>query len=61
MGRGCWSSIRARLDALNMIDEAVTLATLAPFDLLTTGEMAATVKIIPFCRTRVPCWSAVLP
>ena len=32
-----------RLDALNMVDEAVTLATLAPFDLLTTGDMAATI------------------
>jgi molybdenum cofactor cytidylyltransferase len=38
----------ARLDALNLIDEAITLATLAPFDLMTTGDMAATVKIIPF-------------
>ena len=39
---------QARLDALNMIDEAVTVATLTPFDLLTTGDMAATIKIIPF-------------
>jgi molybdenum cofactor cytidylyltransferase len=43
---------QARLDALNMVDEAVTLATLAPFDLLTTGDMAATVKIIPFAVPR---------
>ena len=39
---------QARLDALNMIDEAVTVATLTPFDLLTPGDMAATIKIIPF-------------
>ena len=44
---------QARLDALNMVDEAVTLATLAPFDLLTTGDMAATVKIIPFAVPRL--------
>ena len=43
---------QARLDALNMVDEAVTLATLAPFDLLTTGDMAATIKIIPFAVPR---------
>jgi molybdenum cofactor cytidylyltransferase len=39
---------RARLDAINLIDEAVTVATLPPFDVLTPREMAATVKIIPF-------------
>jgi molybdenum cofactor cytidylyltransferase len=43
---------QTRLDALNMIDEAVTLATLPPFDLLTAGEMAATIKIIPFSVPR---------
>lgn len=42
----------ARLDALNMIDESVTLATLAPFDLLAAGEMAATIKVIPFSVPR---------
>jgi molybdenum cofactor cytidylyltransferase len=41
-----------RLDALNMIDEAVTLATLPPFDLLAAGEMAATIKVIPFSVPR---------
>jgi molybdenum cofactor cytidylyltransferase len=39
---------RARLDALNRIDEAVTLATLAPFELVEPRQLAATVKIIPF-------------
>jgi len=43
---------QARLNALNMVDEAVTLATLSPFDLLMTGDMAATVKIIPFAVRR---------
>jgi molybdenum cofactor cytidylyltransferase len=41
-----------RLDALNLVDEAITLATLAPFDLLAEGDMAATVKIIPFAVPR---------
>ena len=41
-----------RLDALNLLDEAITLATLPPFDLLNAGEMAATVKIIPFAVSR---------
>jgi molybdenum cofactor cytidylyltransferase len=39
---------QSRIDALNLVDEAVTLATLAPFDLVAPGDMAATVKIIPF-------------
>jgi len=39
---------RARLDRLNAVDEAVTLATLPAFDLVAPGDMAATVKIIPF-------------
>jgi molybdenum cofactor cytidylyltransferase len=38
----------ARLDALNLVDEAVTVATLAPHDLVEPRQMAATVKIIPF-------------
>jgi len=44
---------RERLDALNLLDEAITLATLPPFDLLQPGEMAATVKIIPFAVRRM--------
>ena len=36
------------MDALNQSDEAVTVATLAPFDLVEPRQMAATVKIIPF-------------
>jgi molybdenum cofactor cytidylyltransferase len=39
---------RARLDRLNAVDEAVTFATLPAFDLVTPGDMVATVKIIPF-------------
>jgi molybdenum cofactor cytidylyltransferase len=46
--RGVLVVDRLRLDALNRIDEAVTLATLAPFDLVAPRQLAATVKIIPF-------------
>jgi molybdenum cofactor cytidylyltransferase len=38
----------ARLDRLNRIDEAVTVATLPPFAQVAAGEMLATIKIIPF-------------
>jgi molybdenum cofactor cytidylyltransferase len=36
------------IDALNRIDESVTLATLSAFKPVVEGEMIATVKIIPF-------------
>jgi molybdenum cofactor cytidylyltransferase len=39
---------RDRLDALNLVDEAVTVAALAPFEPVRAGQMLATVKIIPF-------------
>jgi molybdenum cofactor cytidylyltransferase len=37
-----------RLDCINQIDEAITLATVAPWTLLDARSMAATIKIIPF-------------
>ncbi|WAC26003.1 molybdopterin-binding/glycosyltransferase family 2 protein [Ancylobacter sp. SL191] len=39
---------RAGIDALNRIDEAVTLATLPAFAAVEAGQMIGTVKIIPF-------------
>ena len=39
---------RAPIDALNRIDEAITLATLPAYKPVVEGEMIATVKIIPF-------------
>ena len=39
---------RERVDALNMLDEAVTIATVAPYDVVEPGQMLATVKVIPF-------------
>ena len=41
-----------KVDALNQIDEAVTISTLAPFELVANGQMLATIKIIPFAAPR---------
>src|SRR4051812_15082223 len=39
---------RAAIDQVNFIDEAITVATLPPDVLVSAGEVAATIKIIPF-------------
>lgn len=39
---------RTAIDRLNAIDEAVTIATLAPDSVVSRGQMIATIKIIPF-------------
>lgn len=39
---------KAAIDELNLIDEAITFATLPAFKPVVEGEMVATVKIIPF-------------
>ncbi|MSP82848.1 MAG: 4-diphosphocytidyl-2C-methyl-D-erythritol kinase [Alphaproteobacteria bacterium] len=44
---------RERLDRINLADEAITLASLAPFARVEVGTMVATVKIIPFAAPRV--------
>jgi molybdenum cofactor cytidylyltransferase len=46
--RGVLVLDRARLDALNLVDEAITIATLSPFEPVEPKQMAATVKVIPF-------------
>ncbi|WP_366552590.1 molybdopterin-binding/glycosyltransferase family 2 protein [Aquibaculum sediminis] len=46
--RGLLVYDRARLDAFNLEDEAITLAALAPFEVVEPKQMLATVKIIPF-------------
>ncbi len=38
----------AKLQALNLIDEGVTVATVLPFERVSAGQMIATIKIIPF-------------
>ena len=42
------SSIARRSTASTAVDEAITVATLAPFAAVAAGDMVATVKIIPF-------------
>src|SRR5690606_26884156 len=39
---------RAAIDRLNVIDEAITFATLPAFSQVAEGQMIATAKIIPF-------------
>lgn len=39
---------RAAIDAVNRLDPALTLATLAPFARVARGRMVATAKVIPF-------------
>src|SRR3954469_17458874 len=46
--RGLLVFDRDRLDRLNLVDEAVTLATLPSFAIVELRQMVATVKIIPF-------------
>ncbi|MFT3775812.1 MAG: molybdopterin-binding/glycosyltransferase family 2 protein [Minicystis sp.] len=43
---------RDRIDRLNLRDEAVTVATIAPHAPVRAGDMVATVKIIPFAAPR---------
>jgi molybdenum cofactor cytidylyltransferase len=43
---------RERLDALNLVDEAITLATVAPFDVVEPRQMVGTIKVIPFAAPR---------
>ena len=43
---------RARIDRLNLVDEAVTLGTLPAFASVQPGQMVATIKIIPFAAPR---------
>ncbi|WP_374366814.1 NTP transferase domain-containing protein [Dongia sp.] len=44
----------AALDALNGIDEAITIATLPPLATVSVGQMVATIKIIPYAVPREP-------
>jgi molybdenum cofactor cytidylyltransferase len=46
--RGLLLAERGRLDELNLLDEAVTVATLPPYAPVEARQMAATIKIIPF-------------
>jgi molybdenum cofactor cytidylyltransferase len=48
-----------RIDALNELDESVTVATLPPFARVTPRQMVATVKIIPYGAPRAAVSRAV--
>jgi len=41
----------AAIDAINQLDEAITVATLSAYKFVAEGDMAATVKIIPFAAS----------
>lgn len=43
---------RARVDQINLIDESITVATVPPYETVEKGQMAATIKIIPFAAPR---------
>lgn len=42
----------ARVDRLNLQDESLTIATIAPYEAVEPGQMLATVKVIPFAARR---------
>ena len=48
-----------RIDALNELDESVTVATLPPFARVSPRQMVATVKIIPYAAPRAAVNGAV--
>ncbi len=48
-----------RIDALNRIDEAITVATLPPHHRVREGQMLATIKIIPFAAPRAAVETAL--
>jgi molybdenum cofactor cytidylyltransferase len=48
-----------RIDALNELDESVTVATLAPYARVTARQMVATVKIIPYAAPRTAVSRAI--
>ncbi|WP_255448445.1 NTP transferase domain-containing protein [Telmatospirillum sp. J64-1] len=43
---------RERLDRLNLVDEAITVASLPPYEIVAARQVVATVKIIPFAVRR---------
>lgn len=49
----------AAVHALNAVDPAITLATIAPFQRVLAGQMVGTVKIIPFAVPRAALQAAL--
>lgn len=56
---GIFTVDRAIIDAINKVDPALTIATLAPFDAVQSGQMVATVKIIPFAAPEAALRAAI--
>lgn len=56
---GIFTVDRAIIDAINRVDPALTIATLGPFDTVQSGQMVATVKIIPFAVPEPALESAI--
>jgi molybdenum cofactor cytidylyltransferase len=50
--RGMLVVSRGDVDALNRVDESITVATVVPYRLVQSGDLVATVKIIPFAVER---------
>ncbi len=48
-----------RVDRINRIHEAITIATLAPHEAVEAGQMLATIKIIPFAAPRAAVDAAI--
>jgi molybdenum cofactor cytidylyltransferase len=48
-----------RIDRLNLVDEAITLATVPPMRFALQGQMVATVKIIPFAVSETSVSKAI--
>ena len=46
---------RERLHAVNTVDEAITIAAVGPYDRVETGQLIATVKIIPLGLPAARC------
>ena len=51
---------RVRVNQLNRLHEAITIATLAPHEAVEAGQMLATIKIIPFAAPREAVDAAIV-
>ena len=58
-GAGILALDRGRVDQINRIHEAITIATLAPDEAVEAGQMLATIKIIPFAAPRAAVDQAI--
>ena len=50
--RGLIVPDQERIDRINLVDEGMTIGTLAPYSQVEPGQMVATVKVIPFALPR---------